>query len=105
MNILSNNQTITFGQLVPAEPLLKAAIKIHKFEDAKILNNALGVNFSGHIGFYKRAIVISDQIIKNNPNIAKIVSDLQKISDLQTKINEIERIKTQYGEYLDLIVK
>ena len=105
MNILNQNQTITFGQLVPTEPLLKAAIKIHKFEDAKILNKAVGVNYSGHIGFYQRAIVISDKIIKDNPNIAEIVSHLQKIEDLQAKQKEIELIKTKYGEYIDLIVK
>ena len=105
MNILNQNQAITFGQLVPTEPLLKAAIKIHKFEDAKILNNAIGVNYSGHISFYQRAIVISDRIIKNNPKIAEIVSDLQNTADLQAKLKKIELIKIKYGESLDLIIK
>ena len=105
MNILKQNQTITFGQLVPTEPLLKAAVKIHQFGDAKILNNALGVTYSGHIGFYQRAITIADGIVKNNPEIAEIVSSLQKFSDSQAKIKEIKRLKTKYGEYFDVTVR
>ena len=105
MNILNQNYTVTFGQLVPTEPLLKAAMKMHKFEDAKVLNNAIGVNYSGHVSFYKRAITISDEIVKKNPNVAEIVSALHKIADSQAKMKEIERIKTKYGEYLDVIVK
>ena len=105
MNISNQNQKITFGQLVPTEPLLKAAIKMHKFEDAKVLNNAIGINYSGHISFYQRAITIADGIIKKNPEIAEIVSALQKITDSQAKIKEIARIKTKYGESLDVIVE
>ena len=104
MKILDQNQTTAFGQLVPTEPLLKASVKIHDFEDAKILNKALGVNYSGHISFYKRAITISDEIIKNNPEIAKIVSVLKGITDIQAKKEEIERIKAKYGEYFNVVV-
>jgi hypothetical protein len=97
MNISNQNQKITFGQLVPTEPLLKAAIKMHKFEDAKVLNNAIGINYSGHISFYQRAITIADGIIKKNPEVAEIVSALQKITDSQAKIKEIWIIQQYHG--------
>lgn len=105
MNISNQNQRISFGQLVPTVPLLKATIKMHKFEDAKVLNNAIGINYSGHISFYQRATAIADRIVKNNPKVAEIVSELQKITDSQAKIKEIERIKTKYGEFIDVTIK
>ena len=102
MKISNQNQEIAFCQLVPTEPLLKTIVKTSKFEDAKILNKAIGVNYSGHISFYIRAAKIADEIIEKNPNIAGIVSDLKKITDLQTQQREIKRIITEYGEYIDV---
>ena len=104
MNTLNMNNSITFGELIPTEQLLKSAVRIHKFEDAKILNNAIGVNYSGHISFYKRAIEISERIIKNNPMVAEIVSGLKKIANPQAQAEEIKNLKTKYGEYLDVVV-
>lgn len=102
--LLNQNQTINFGQLVPTKPLLKATVRMHNFEESKNLNNAVGVYYSGHISFYKRAIIIADKISKDNPEIAEIVSALKKITDPQIKMKEIDRLNIKYGENIDVVV-
>ncbi len=103
MNINSNS-TVNFGQMVPTEPLLKSAVKIHKYEDAKALNYALGIKVSGHISFYKRAVAIAEKVVRNNPEIKKMVDKIKSFSNSDEKIQEIQRLKDKYGENIDVVV-
>ena len=104
MRITKQNNVKFFGQKVPTEPLLKSAVKLHKFEDAKSLNQAIGIKYSGHISFYERAINISNRIIKLNPDIEKLVSNLKTLNNAVKQQEEINRIKKEIGETIDVII-
>ena len=54
MNIQYNNN-LHFGQKLPTKALLKSALEIHDFEDAKLLNLSMGTKYSGKVSFYIRA--------------------------------------------------
>lgn len=104
MNIKIQKYTQNFGHIVPTEPLLKSALEIHKYEDAKVLNQAIGIKYSGHVSFYKRAIKIAQDIIEKNPQVKDIVEKL-KLMDLEQQLREINNIKSSVGENIDVIVK
>ena len=104
MNTLNSDSKITFGHFVPTEPLLKSALKLHKYEDAKILNNSLGVQYSGHISFYKRAITIANNIVKKNPEIEAVIKKINSLQGQEEQLQAIRRIKTEYGENIDVVI-
>ena len=103
MNIISQNE-ISFGQVVPTEPLLKSALGIHKFDDAKILNQSIGVKYSGHISFYQRAIKIADEIISKNPELKKIVTELKTENITERQIKAIKSAVARIGENIDVAI-
>ena len=103
MNIKCNNQNTSFGTLVPAKPLIKAALGYPTFEEAKSLNLSIGVKYSGHIGFHKRAIKIANEICTKNENFNTLIKNLKKIPK-DTRENEINNIISQLGEQLDVLI-
>ena len=99
-----SNDRIIFGQRVPTLPLLKVAFNSYKFEDAKILNNSLGITCPGHQGFYKKASIIANRIKDNNPEYSKLLDEIKL--NFSGEINELKlkSISENLGEYLDLNV-
>ena len=103
MNTISQNK-ISFGQVVPTEPLLKSALGIHKFDDAKILNQSIGIKYSGHISFYQRAIQIAEEIISKNPELKNIVTELKSKTHPEQQTLAIKSAVARIGESIDVAV-
>ena len=101
---VTNQNKISFGQAVPTEALLKSALGIHKFEDAKILNQSMGVMYSGHIGFHKRAVSISENILSKNPEIAELIQKLKSENSLKQQLKSIKLAVKNIGENVDVVV-
>jgi len=97
------HQQVNFGQKVPTEYLLKAALKKIDFTEAKALNQSIGVQYSGHIGFHKRALVLAENACKHDDVLQQIVSRLSKIANEKELNNEIKRI-ADCGEMTDIII-
>ena len=103
MKVESQNQ-ISFGQVVPTEALLKSALGIHKFEDAKTLNESMGIKYSGHVSFYKRAVSISENILSKNPELAELIQRLKSESSLEQQLKSIKLAVKNIGENVDVVV-
>lgn len=101
---IKNELKISFGQLVPTEALLKSALGIHKFEDAKILNQSMGIKYSGHVSFYKRAVTISENILSKNPKIKDLVLKLKSENSLEQQLKSIKLAVENIGENVDVVV-
>ena len=101
---IENQNQISFGQVVPTEALLKSALGIHKFEDAKILNQSMGIKYSGHVSFYKRAITISENILSKNPEIKDLIQKLKSESSLEQQLKSIKLAVKNIGENIDVVV-
>lgn len=102
MNI-QNNKNITFGQLIPTKALLKSALGIHKFEDAKILNQSVGIKAPGHQGYHKRASLIASNAVEKNKNIQEILYKLKKLTPEQQE-KEIINLVSKIGEEIDITI-
>lgn len=94
---------VNFGQKVPTEYLLKAALKKINYTEAKALNQSIGVQYSGYIGFHKRALALAENACKNDDTLKQIVGRLSKIANENELINEIKRI-ADCGEMTDIII-
>ena len=100
MKITNSQNQINFGQKVPTKALLKSALQKQNFEEAKELNLSLGVKFSGHIGFHKRALLIAENACKKNKKIQEMVNHLKE--NPFTQKEEIEKITKQTKGFLDI---
>ena len=100
MEISNTQHNINFGQKVPTKALLKSALQMQNFEEAKELNISLGIKYSGHIGFHKRALTIAENACKKNPKLQEIVNQLKK--NPFTQKEEIEKITKQTKGFLDI---
>ena len=100
MKITNSQNQINFGQKVPTKALLKSALQKQNFEEAKELNLSLGVKFSGHIGFHKRAVLIAQNACKKNKSLQELVTRLKE--NPLTQNSEIEKIAKQTKGFLDI---
>lgn len=100
MKITNSQNQINFGQKVPTKALLKSALQKQNFEEAKELNLSLGVKFSGHIGFHKRALLIAEKACKKNKFLQELVTRLKE--NPLTQNAEIEKIAKQTKGFLDI---
>lgn len=104
MNMHNNiNNSPSFGTLVPRKALLRTALRINSFEDAKEINQKLGVNYAGHIGFHVRATRIADSVYKKDKEFRQTVD---RLKDLPQKdcLREINSITSKMGENIDISV-
>ncbi len=100
MEISNTQHNINFGQKVPTRAFLKSALKTQNFEEAKELNLSLGIKYSGHIGFHKRALLIAENACKKNKKIQEMVKHLKE--NPFTQKEEIEKITKQTKGFLDI---
>lgn len=103
MNTVKNHR-ISFQHFVPTEPLVKAALGIHKFEDAKLLNNSVGIMTSGHISFYKRAINIAKNILEKNPELRILIEEIAENTSVEQQLDRIKNYVHKYGECIDVVI-
>ena len=94
---------ISFQNKIPTEPLLKSAFGIHQFEDAKILNNSVGVMVSGHISFHTRAAKIAREILDKNPSLKDFIAKF-KNCEKNKKLECVNSFVKEFGEYIDVVV-
>ena len=99
---IQNN--ITFGQKIPTEPLLKRALDIHSYNDAKEVYYAVHTKFPGHQGCNYKALEIVEQAQKKNTFFDDIIKKLKSISTKEEQLKEIKNIKKELGENIDLIL-
>lgn len=102
MNIQNYGQNINFGHKVPADILIKAALKKMSYEDAKALNQSIGVRYSGHIGFHKRALAIAEKVCKQDENFKKTVEKIAQITNPFEREKEIQKITAENGGMIDI---
>ena len=102
--MINSFNKVNFGAKVPTEPLLKSALGLHMFEDAKILNNSVGVTVSGHISFYNRASKIAQNIIEKNPQIEKLISEIKIQISKEEQLKQINQYVKKYGDTIDVVV-
>lgn len=102
MNI-QNNSNITFCQLMPTKALLKTAAGINNFEEAKSLNQSIGVKYAGHIGFHKRAANIVQNIVEKDKNFQQMVNQIMNLP-VEQRLTEINKIVSTVGENIDVII-
>ena len=101
---LINCNNVNFGHIVPTEPLLKSALRIPSFNEAKTLNQIFGTKYSGHISFHKRAIKIAEDILDKNLPLQEFVDKIGLFQTKESKIKEIEAFITKYGDNIDVIL-
>lgn len=99
---IQNN--ITFGQKVPTEPLLKRALDIHSYNDAKEVYYAVYTKFPGHQGCNFKALQIVEQAQQKNMFFAAIINRLKSLSTKEEQLKEIKSLKKELGENIDLIL-
>ena len=99
---IQNN--ITFGQKIPTEPLLRRALDIHSFDDAKEVYCSVSTRFPGHQGYNYKALEIVEQAQQKNPFLTEIIKRLKSLSTKEEQLKEIKNIKKELGENIDLIL-
>lgn len=100
MKVTNSQKHINFGQKVPTKALLKSALQKQNYEESRELNLSLGIKYSGHIGFYKRALAIAENACKKNENLQKMVEKLKQNPFTQDK--EIEELSKQTKGFIDI---
>lgn len=102
MNTINQHNSIYFGQLVPTNELLKCALNIHRYEDAKALVTSYDNRFPGHQGFSGKAKKFVESALEKNQFLKEIVEKLKQAPNKKTQELEIKNIISQYGNKLDI---
>lgn len=102
-NFQTTTQYTSFGTLIPAKPLIKSALGNPTFQEAKILNRSLGIKYSGHIGFHKRALKIASEICTKDEKFNKIITELKKLPP-EKQQTKIDNIVSELGENIDISI-
>jgi len=100
---IANTDNIPFEKLLPTEALLKSALRIHKYEDAKLLSNSMGITIPGKRSFYNHALDIAENVISKNKVIREFV---EKFKDKlpQEKYFAVRNAVEKYGKNIDVVV-
>lgn len=93
---------ITFGQKIPTEPLLKRALDIHSYDDAKKVYCSVSTKFPGHQGYNYKALEIVNQAQQKNPFFAEIIKRLKSLSTKEEQLREIKNLNKELGDNLDI---
>lgn len=101
MNIEYTNQHTSFGTLLPTKPLIKSALGNQNFQEAKELNLSLGIKYSGHIGFHKRAVNIANKVCAKNEKFNEIIQTLKNLPS-EKQEQKIEQLISTLGDKLDV---
>lgn len=104
MNIKQiHNNNPAFGQIVPAGAIIKSALGTPTYEEAKALNFSLGVKYSGHISFHKRALKIAETACAKDKNFNEIIQKLKNLS-AEKQTQEIKIITEKNNGQLDVLL-
>ena len=104
MNIVSNYNSIYFGQKIPTSSFLKMGAGIFSFEDAKKLCLIFDQKFPGHVGYYKNALNYVRMIERKNPHLKQFLNNISILSDKNLKLEKIERLSKELGEEIDVVI-
>ena len=96
------NNNLSFGQKIPTEPLLKRALDINSYSDAKEVYCSVSTKFPGHQGYNKKALEIVEQAQQKNKFIADIIKKLKSLSSKEEQLLEIKNLKKELGENIDI---
>jgi len=100
---IANTDNIPFGKLLPTEALLKSALRIHKYEDAKLLSNSMGITAPGKKSFYNHAVDIAQNAVLKNKFI-KEFAEKYKDKPIWEKYNGIRAVLEKFGENIDVTI-
>ena len=64
----------------------------------------MGIKYSGHVSFYKRAVTISENILSKNPKIKDLVLKLKSENSLEQQLKSIKLAVENIGENVDIVV-
>ena len=101
---IENNININFGQKIPTSTLFKVGTGIFDFNDAKTLCVTFDDKFPGHVGYYKKALNLTNNIANKNEQVSQMIKSVNELNSKNDKLKVIGKIVETVGNEIDVVI-
>jgi len=95
---------VSFEHKVPTAPLLKIGAGIFNYNDAKSLCLAFDNKFPGHVGYYRKALGLAENIAQKNEGIKNKIDALNSYDSKRDKLAVIKNFVSKLGKEIDVVI-